>query len=137
MIKDCWINLPVKDIAVSKTFFEAIGFTLHPRHDGANGMLTVLMGKNNFPVMLFAETMFAGFAHQTIADTKTGSEVLISFEVETRADVDTFAEKVTAAGGIVFGKPGESQGWMYGMGFSDPDGHRWNALYMDWEKMPK
>jgi len=26
---------------------------------------------------------------------------------------------------------------MYGCGFTDPDGHRWNALYMDMSKMAK
>ena len=28
-------------------------------------------------------------------------------------------------------------GWMYGFGFCDIDGHRWNVLYMDMSKMPK
>ncbi|WP_256213145.1 hypothetical protein [Bacillus sp. OV322] len=28
-------------------------------------------------------------------------------------------------------------GWMYGCGFADSDGHRWNALYMDMSKMPQ
>ena len=32
--------------------------------------------------------------------------------------------------------PAESQGWMYGCAFADPDGHRWNVLYMDMSKMP-
>lgn len=27
--------------------------------------------------------------------------------------------------------------WMYGAGFTDLDGHRWNVLYMDMSKMPK
>jgi uncharacterized protein len=26
---------------------------------------------------------------------------------------------------------------MYGCGFSDPDGHRWNPLFMDMSKLPK
>ncbi|MDF2859634.1 MAG: hypothetical protein K0Q87_5485, partial [Neobacillus sp.] len=28
-------------------------------------------------------------------------------------------------------------GWMYGCGVADPDGHRWNVLFMDMSKMPK
>lgn len=31
----------------------------------------------------------------------------------------------------------EVGGWMYGAGFADPDGHRWNLLYRDESKMPK
>jgi predicted lactoylglutathione lyase len=26
---------------------------------------------------------------------------------------------------------------MYGCGIIDPDGHRWNALYMDFTRMPR
>jgi predicted lactoylglutathione lyase len=50
--------------------------------------------------------------------------------------VDELAETAKAAGGTVYAEPGENQGWMYGCGFSDPDGHRWNVLYMDMSKMP-
>jgi hypothetical protein len=33
--------------------------------------------------------------------------------------------------------PGYKDSWMYGCGFTDLDGHRWNVLYMDMSKMPK
>ncbi len=46
-------------------------------------------------------------------------------------------KKVEFAGGSIFGKPSEIDGWMYGAGFADLDGHRWNLLYMDESKMPK
>jgi predicted lactoylglutathione lyase len=36
--------------------------------------------------------------------------------------------KAVRVGGSVFSKPIEQGGWMYGCGFSDPDGHRWNVL---------
>lgn len=51
--------------------------------------------------------------------------------------MDQFTEKVKEAGGTVFSKPAESEGWMYGSAFADLDGHRWNILYMDFSKMPK
>lgn len=47
------------------------------------------------------------------------------------------ATKAVKAGGKVFAEPGAKDGWMYGCGFSDLDGHRWNSLYMDMSKMPK
>jgi predicted lactoylglutathione lyase len=46
-------------------------------------------------------------------------------------------QKAVKAGGSIYGEPGYSQGWMYGAGFADLDGHRWNVLYMDMSKMPK
>ncbi|HEY0029285.1 MAG TPA: VOC family protein, partial [Bacteroidia bacterium] len=87
--------------------------------------------------MLFAEAIFKGFTRAGIADTKQGSEVLFSFDAESREEVDEMAKRVEAAGGTIFGKPSDVQGWMYGCGFTDPDGHRWNVLHMDMSKMPK
>ena len=37
--------------------------------------------------------------------------------------------------GTVFAEPKESNGFMYGCGICDPDGHRWNVLFMDSNKM--
>lgn len=62
-------------------------------------------------------TSFKGFNQFPIADTKLSSEILFSFDAENRAEVDELAEKVTEAGGIVFGAPSEHQGWIYGCAF--------------------
>jgi predicted lactoylglutathione lyase len=62
---------------------------------------------------------------------------LFSFDAESREEVDEMAKKVKAAGGTLYAEPAENQGWMYGFAFVDPDGHRWNMLYMDMSKMPK
>ena len=61
--------------------------------------------------------------------------MLISVGVEKKQEVDELAKKAVAAGGTVFGQPGGND-FMYGCGFIDPDGHRWNALYMDTTKAP-
>ena len=87
--------------------------------------------------MLFEEAMFKGFLRNNVADTTKVNEVLFSFDAESRQEVDEVAAKVKAAGGVVFAEPGESQGWLYGCGFTDPDGHRWNPLFMDKSKLPK
>ena len=86
--------------------------------------------------MLFTDEMFEGFTRSRIADTNTGTEVLFSLDAESLEEVDELAKKATEAGGKVFAQPGESQGWMYGCGFADLDGHLWNVLYMDMSKMP-
>ena len=138
MKKEIWINLPVKNIAASRTFFKSIGFfRLHPRHENDENMCAVQAGDNNVMVMLFPEAVFQSFSKADISDTKKTAEVLLSFTAVTREEVDEMAKNVKAAGGTVFAEPGEKDGWMYGCGFCDPDGHRWNMLYMDMEKMPK
>ena len=137
MTKELWINLPVKDIKKSKEFFTAIGFTINTHAPASDSSASFLIGTKNIVMMLFEETLFQKFTNHALADTGKSTEVLLSFDAESREEVDELAKKVAAAGGKVFAQPGESQGWMYAFGFSDPDGHRWNVLYMDMTKMPK
>ena len=137
MTKELWINLPVKDVKRSKEFFTAIGFTVNKNAPASDNSASFLIGSKNIVMMLFEESLFQKFTNHAIADTSRSTEVLLSFDAESRQEVDELAGKVTAAGGKVFAQPGESQGWMYAFGFSDPDGHRWNVLYMDMAKMPK
>lgn len=135
MTKEIWINLPVKDVERSKTFFAELGFKLHPGHGDPN-CACVLMGEKNIAVMLFEENTFKAFSQIALTDTKQSSQILISFDAESIAEVDAMAVKAERAGADVFSKPAEIQGWMYGFAFADLDGHRWNMLYMDRSKMP-
>ena len=137
MIKEIWLNLPVKDINRSKAFFTQIGFTFDARHGNSTEAAGMIVGEKKMMVMLFNEANFKNFVAHEIADTTKGSEVLISFDAESREEVDEIARKVEQAGGLLFGKPAEHQGWMYGCGFADPDGHRWNVLFMDMSKLPQ
>ncbi len=131
MIKQLWINLPVKDINISKKFFTAIGFELNTRHDPGPDAASFLVGNDKYVLMLFNEKTYAQVAQHAVSDTSKGSEVMLSFDAESRAEVDEMARMVKEAGGDLFAPPTEIQGWMYGCAFADPDGHRWNSLFMD------
>jgi uncharacterized protein len=134
MTKQIWLNLPVKNVAKAKDFFWKIGFSFNEQHDTPSSTCMVV-GEGHFVVMLFEEMLFSSFSQNGLTDTKLSSEVLISIDAESREEVDELAKKVTEAGGTVFAPPAESQGWMYGCGFADLDGHRWNVLYMDFSKL--
>jgi predicted lactoylglutathione lyase len=136
MVKQIWLNLPVKNVEKSKAFFTEIGFSFNEQHDTPS-CTCMLVGENNFAVMLFEETQLEGFMQNKITDTSLSSEMLISIDAQSKEEVDEFAIKVQKAGGNVFAQPAEIQGWMYGCGFADLDGHRWNVLYMDMSKLPK
>ncbi len=137
MTKELWINLPVKDVKKSREFFTKLGFSLNPHYGNSDESASFIIGSKNVVVMLFAESAFKNFTRNAIADTKQATEVLLSIDAESRAEVDEMAKKAAKAGGTIFGKPEEHQGWMYGCGFADLDGHRWNVLHMDMSKMPK
>ena len=134
MTKQIWLNLPVKDVAKSKDFFWKIGFSFNEQHDTPSSTCMVV-GEVNFVVMLFEESLFTSFSQNKLTDTQSSSEVLISIDAESTAEVDELAKKVEEAGGTIFSPPAESQGWMYGFGFADLDGHRWNVLFMDFSKL--
>jgi|SRR6185437_207936 len=137
MIKDLWINLPVKNVRKSRDFFVKLGFKLNPHNGNTDNSACFLVGNANVVVMLFDESSFKGFTNHEVADAKQGSEVLISVGVESKEQVDELAKNAVEAGGTSNHKPGKMEGWMYGCLFIDIDGHRWNALYMDMSKMPQ
>ena len=136
MTKDVWINLPTKDQAKAKKFYSSIGFTINENRSNPS-MLAMSAGTKPVHIMIFDESIFKSWIPNEVTDTSKSTEVLISFDAETREEVDEMVKKVEEGGGKMYMPPADNQGWMYGCAFSDPDGHRWNILYMDMEKMPK
>jgi len=136
MAKDFWLTLPVKDINKSKAFFTQLGFKFNTQYSDPKSAC-LLVGEKNVVVMLFEEPAFKGFISGEIADVKQGAEVLLSFDAQSKEEVDELVKKVIAAGGKSNHKPYDMQGYMYGCVFTDIDGHRWNILHMDMSKMQK
>lgn len=132
MSQEIWINLPVKDVLKSTAFFNQIGFQAN---NAGNERAKLTIGQTT--ILLFPEETLEKFSGAKIADTSNSAEVLFSIGAESREEVDEFIRRVEFAGGTIFGKPSEVDGWMYGAGFADLDGHRWNLLYMDESKMPR
>lgn len=137
MSKEFWFNLPVKDLNKSKTFFKEIGFVSNPMHDSNKHLGSFFIGDKKVVMMLFNEETFKSFTSNNIINTEKGTEVLFNIDAQNREEVDEMAMKVRQAGGIIYGEPSEKDGWMYGCGFKDLDGHRRTILYMDMQKMPK
>jgi len=135
-MKTFWLNLPVENIQKSKAFFKAIGFKPNPMHEEANHLASFLIGEKELVMMLFPEETFISFTQNGLLKTGEATEVLLNIDAQSKKEVDELAKTVQKAGGKLFAEPAESEGWMYGMGFKDLDGHRWSVLYMDMEKMP-
>jgi predicted lactoylglutathione lyase len=137
MTKQFWLNLPVKNVALSKEFFAEMGFKFNTQHGSTDTSASLLLGESNIVLMLFDEQTFKGFTNNPIANTGQATEVLLSIDAESKEEVDEMAAKAIATGGKSDHKPSTMQGWMYGCVFSDIDGHKWNVLYMDMSKMPQ
>ena len=101
MTKEIWLNLPVKDLNKTKEFFGKIGFSPDEKHDNKE-MACFKVGEKNITVLFIAEEKFKDFAKSEISDTRSGAEILISFDAESREEVDETARKVFDAGGTYF-----------------------------------
>ena len=51
--------------------------------------------------MLFPESTFKSFTKNDIADTKQGTEVLLSIDAQSKEEVDEMLEKAVKAGGTI------------------------------------
>ena len=137
MKNEFWVNLPVKDLKKSKDFFIHLGFGIKEMTGNPTNIVILLAGEKDVAINLFEEKEFKGYSENEISDTKNATEVLFNIGAENKEEVDKFAEKVKKAGGEIYRGPEDKDGWMYGCGFTDLDGHRWSMLYMDMSKMPK
>lgn len=137
MTKEFWINVPVKDLNRTKDFYTQLGFTFKPlpgnRDDGA----MLILGSKSVQVLFFEEPSFRSFTGSEVVDARKGNEVLFSIDAENTDEVNTYAKRAEKAGGQIYATPGEKDGWMYGCGFADPDGHRWSVVFMEKSKQPK
>jgi uncharacterized protein len=131
-----WLNLPVQNIEASILFFKAIGFTFNEASSTAATACMIVGAQTKLIVMLFEHTQFSTFTKVNIQDNSNSAQMLISIDAQSPQEIDTLVNTITVAGGTIYSAPGWQQGWMYGAGFADLDGHRWNVLYMDMSKMP-
>ncbi|RWX01440.1 VOC family protein [Flavobacterium cerinum] len=134
VIKQIFVNLPVKDLKRSIDFFTKVGFTFNPQFTDDNAT-SMIIGENIF-AMLLVEDYFRTFTNKQIADAKNTTEVINAFSMNSRQEVDDIITKAIEAGGKQY-KDNQDYGWMYGRNFEDLDGHQWEFFYMDESAMPK
>lgn len=123
MATKLFVNLPVKDLGRSKAFFTSLGLDFFGQTED---MASVIISEHT-QVMLLAEATFASYARNGVADAAAGTEMILVLGVETREQVDALADRAQAAGGEPVGAP-RDDGYRYQRGFTDLDGHHWEAL---------
>ncbi len=133
--RQVFINLPVSDLERSKAFFSALGYAFNPQFTDDKAACLVI-DDGHIYAMLVTREFFKGFIPKTeIADATRVTEVLLALASESREEVDRLVETAKAHGGTE-PRPAQDYGWMYGRAFTDPDGHIWEALYMDMTHVP-
>lgn len=122
-----FVNLPVADLARSRTFFEALGYHFDDRFCDDNAAALVL--GDHIVSMLMQHEFYSTFTDKTIVDATTSSEMLISLAAQSREEVDALVDRAVELGA----KDGrtDDHGFMYGRDFEDLDGHGWGIMWMD------
>lgn len=126
-----WLNFAVKDLQRTREFYSKLDhFKINADcPGGGEGLVSVVVGDDNLIVNFFPEDVFKGFINNQVADASR-TEICLSLGATSVEEVDARLRQAVAAGATVFSKAGPLGSGMYGAGFADPDGHRWNFLHM-------
>ena len=123
-----FVNLAVRDLEKSKTFFAALGFSFNPKFTDDKAACMIV--NDEAFVMLLTEPFFKTFTRREVCDTSRYTEGLLSISCGSRTEVDEVVKKALAAGGQ-HAMDAQDHGFMYGWSFYDPDGHHWEVFWMD------
>ena len=132
-IKSIYVNLPVKDLAVTKAFWTSLGFSFNPQFTDEKAACLVL-NEGSMYAMLITHEFFSTFTNRPIADGSS-TQVLLAVEVESREKVDSILRAALENGGSRYRDSADHE-WMYYDSFADPDGHQWEVMYTDPTKIP-
>lgn len=126
--KSVFINLPVAHLPASIAFYEALGFgqNLHFSDDTA----ACMVWSEAIHVMLLTHAKWRTFTQRPIPPA-IASEVMLALALDSRAAVDAMNAAAAAHGGQADVNPPQDLGFMYNRNLCDPDGHVWEAFWMD------
>lgn len=132
MTKMIFVNLPVADLGVSRRFYEALGFTNNPQF--SDDTAACMVWSETINVMLLTHAKWRTFTSRPIPPS-TSSEVLLAVSCDSREAVDAMNTAAAAHSGTADIHPMQDHGFMYNRNLADPDGHVWEAIWMDMAAM--
>lgn len=128
MSRKIFVNLPVVDLDAAKAFYAALGFTNEPKFTDETA--ACMVWSEAIMVMLLTHAKWREFTTRPIPDAGA-SEVMLALSLDDKAAVHTIAVAAGANGGTTDVNPPQDHGSMISRAFADPDGHVWEAFWMD------
>lgn len=131
MASQMYVNLPVEDLRESTAFYEALGFTKNPKY--SDDTSSCLVWSDAISVILLEHDFYQQFIPgKRIGDTHVGNCVLLSLQLDSREDVQAFADAAVKHGGRVYTVDiaGQPEG-MFGYEVEDLSGHIWEPVWME------
>ena len=133
MTRMIFVNLPVNDLKASMAFYKALGFENNPHF--TDDTAACMVWSEAISVMLLTHPKWRTFTSRPIPPS-TSSEVMLALSCDSRAAVDAMNDAAAANGGRADINPKQDLGFMYNRNLSDPDGHVWEAMWMDPAAVP-
>lgn len=128
-----FVNLPVTDLNVSMAFYQALGFENNPHFTDDTAACMVWSEAIN--VMLLTHDKWRQFTDRPIPSANA-SEVMLALSMNSREAVDAMNKAAAGRGGRADINPVQDLGFMYSRALADPDGHIWEAMWMDSAAIP-
>ena len=133
MTRMIFVNLPVTDLKASMAFYTSLGFKNNPQF--TDDTAACMVWSEDINVMLLTHAKWRTFTSRPIPPS-TSSEVLLALACDNREAVDAMNVTASANGGAADINPVQDLGFMYNRSLADPDGHVWEAFWMDMAAMP-
>jgi predicted lactoylglutathione lyase len=128
-----FVNLPVTDLKASAAFYTSLGFKNNP--DFSDDTAACMVWSEAIHVMLLTHAKWRTFTNRPIPPASS-SEVMLAISLIGRDAVDTMAGATAANGGTADVNPVQDLGFLYSRSLADPDGHVWEAMWMDPAAIP-
>ena len=136
MAQTNFISLPVANLKKSTDFYLALGFKFNPQFSAENA--SALIFNEQLTFMLLTHEFYSKFTSKSIADTHKTSGVIISLGMDSKEEVQKFADTAKANGGSFYmAEPTKEMGdAMFVLEVEDLDGHLIEPSFMDMSKFP-
>lgn len=129
MPKMIFVHLPVRDLARSVRFYQAIGCVKNEQFSDRNAASMAWSDAITF--QLLTRDYYSTFTKKPIADAHAASAMLIALSQDTREQVDWIVEAAAESGGKADVREPQDLGFMYLRTFEDPDGHTFEPAWMN------
>lgn len=125
MVTNTYINISTKDVVKARAFFTGLGFEMNEQFSDEQGFCIVVNEKTY--LMVVSDCKFENFTKSKIVNSFESNEVIMSFQVSSKDEVNALIEKAVALGGKEFGEANDSE-FMYFRSFLDHDGHHFEVF---------
>lgn len=133
MTKMIFVNMPVTDLARARAFYEALGFSHNPHF--SDETTASMVWSEAITVMLLTHAKWQGFTSRPIPPA-TSSEMMLAVSCDSREAVDRMNDAAARHGGTADVNAVQDLGFLYNRSLADPDGHVWEAVWMDPAAIP-